>query len=476
MERKKSACTLLITILILGVAIVSVSTETQQPKLFVDPPTYTAALLGEVFVIDIKIANVTGLYCFEFRLGYNTTLLDVLDAVEGPFPPISAVTIEIHEQEGHVLVYGSCEPAEGNGTMATITFSVTYAASASCTLDIQGDYLYDMNVEPIPHDTEDGNYTFAILGVTVATNKPYYHQGKNVTIHGNLTLNGSPHQGLVAVEVDDPDNFPHVVRTVQTGSTFPPEEITILEVVPCDKDGNPKSSFKRGAGSVMDLFYVRVTVKNNSTEGKDVTVTANSYDVNMVSLGVTYAQDWPLGSGASSSYVLSISIPEWASLGTGTVYVNAYTDWPGYGFYGDHPKNGTPYCPEKNATFEIINSPQGAGAPETQSSGDNSTVGNYSLNFKLRLSDLKLGNYTVYASSSYRGQQVINSTTFEVRLFGDVNGDGKISYADVYVALRVYSGTWPYPAPGADLNGDGKITYADVYIVLRVYSGTWPLP
>ena len=39
----------------------------------------------------------------------------------------------------------------------------------------------------------------------------------------------------------------------------------------------------------------------------------------------------------------------------------------------------------------------------------------------------------VYASSSYRGQQAINITTFEAILLGDVNGDGEIDIYDLKI-------------------------------------------
>lgn len=45
------------------------------------------------------------------------------------------------------------------------------------------------------------------------------------------------------------------------------------------------------------------------------------------------------------SLLFQIHIPKWAYLGIGTVYVNAFTDYPSL--------CGIPYCPEIEATFPI---------------------------------------------------------------------------------------------------------------------------
>ena len=163
MKGKKTACMLLVIILILGMAMVSVHAN-PEPKLFVDPPTYTAITLGEVFTIDINIANVTDLLAFDVKLGYNTTLLDALDAVIGPFPsrPFSWSGIEIHEQEGYVWVAAtSMSAVDGNGTLATITFNATCAECAICILDLYDTILYNSMSAEIPHDVCDGCFVTA---------------------------------------------------------------------------------------------------------------------------------------------------------------------------------------------------------------------------------------------------------------------------------------------------------------------------
>ena len=404
---KKPTCALLVAILVvLVLSMATVSVGAGQPKVFVDPSTCTATLLGEVFTIDINIVNVTGLCIIEFKLGYNTTLLDALDAVVGPFPEPPVITnITIHEPEGYVNVSVQCWPTWGNGTLATVTFNATYAESASCTLHLYDTVLENLHGNPIPHDVEDGNYNFAVLTLTVATDKTTYQLGENVEIHGNLT---SPYQGLVAIEVDDPTGFKKkVTRTLQIGATPPPGDITIVDVYPCDMWGTPQENFTRETDA-----YFNMTVRNDGTESKNVTMTINAYDGNIVPLPSVPTFTGLMGPNTQQQFIAPINIPNWTCIGTGMVYANAFTNLPRAG--------GVPYCPEKSATFNITGSGGGgAGAPETQGSGNNSTAGNYSLTFKLP-PDAKAGVYRVYAGalarSLYQEWYVTDSTLFGVNV------------------------------------------------------------
>jgi len=51
---------------------------------YVDPEVSVGAV-GQNFTININISNVTDLYGWEFKLGWNTTTLDVVEVYEGPF-------------------------------------------------------------------------------------------------------------------------------------------------------------------------------------------------------------------------------------------------------------------------------------------------------------------------------------------------------------------------------------------------------
>lgn len=144
---------------LLVLASAQLATAASVTTLYVDSEVDIVVHEGEVFTVDINIDNVADLSAFGFKLSYNTTMLDALDAVKGPFPSVSYVTTEIYEPEGYVWIYGSCASADGSGTLATITFNVTYADGRTCTLHLFDTALYDSAIQPIDHVTLDGSVT-----------------------------------------------------------------------------------------------------------------------------------------------------------------------------------------------------------------------------------------------------------------------------------------------------------------------------
>jgi parallel beta-helix repeat protein len=284
-------------------------------------------------------------------------------------------------------------------TLATITFKATYANTASCTLHFINTKLLDFNGNPISCQVVDGNYKFVKLSITIATNKINYQPGQNVTVHGNLTsaIDGLPSQGLVALEVDDPEN-PIVVRTLQTGSTPPPGNITIL-VTPCTQWGIPQQSFPRG-----ELAYFNVTITNTgATAIQNIVLTANAYDNATAPFGAVESNIPILLGNTTSSAEFSVWIPDWTTLGYGRVYANAFTGLPRNG--------GIPYCPEKSAQFNITGTGTAGRATAPSTTGIN---GKYSLTFKLLINATRIGVYRAYAAAFSLTRSFMNYTEFGV--------------------------------------------------------------
>ena len=394
----------LVALLILSIVMARGTADPQLPKLFVNPPEYLATQLGEVFAIDINIADVQDLIFWRLKLGYNTSLLDALSTVAGGFPS-TPPTLEIHEQAGYIYAYGWSPPAEGNGTLLTATFNVTYAEQASCTLDLYETILYNSTGYTIDHAVEDGNYTFVTEGFTVGTDKLAYLPGENITIYGNLTLGPQPFEGFVGLEIEDPGIPPRaprrmICRTLHKG-TPPLGNITIVDLYSCNLLGTPKENFTRNS-----MAYFRVTIHNNGNVTKNVVVTINTYDKDNAPFHVGSIKTNILGS-TSASVQFPALVQPWTSLGNGTAYASVFTDYPRYG--------GTPYCPEKNDTFQITNGVSGGeGTPATQNQdGD----GNYSLTFKLAPgANASSGIYRVWATTSYQESSATDKTMFGVNV------------------------------------------------------------
>ena len=162
-RKTKAVLLSLLTFLLLPSIVQQVSTSvasTPVPTLYVNPPAQSGNL-GTVFTIDIDIAHVQDIIGFDLKLGYNTMALDALDAVTGQLvsPPFME-QIEINETEGYVWFYVMCWPADGNGTLATITFNATCADCAICILDLYDTVLEDLT-GPINHDVCDGCFVAA---------------------------------------------------------------------------------------------------------------------------------------------------------------------------------------------------------------------------------------------------------------------------------------------------------------------------
>lgn len=158
--------TFLIFLSIFSWAIANTGSQVET-KIYVDP-TIGTANPGETFSVNIKIANVEGLYDYEFRLKWEPDLLDVTSITEGPFLNAEDtystffVAKEDFPSVGHLYVVCTLmgEPrtaaASGSGTLATVEFLVEKKGFTS--LRLYGTLLEDYDRNKMPHTTEDGYF------------------------------------------------------------------------------------------------------------------------------------------------------------------------------------------------------------------------------------------------------------------------------------------------------------------------------
>jgi hypothetical protein len=216
----------------------------------VAPPVYVSKVLGETFTIDATVSNVQNLRAFEFKLGYNTTLLQAVNVVQGTFfppaPKASIEKLEINETIGLIWVRISLSDSEptinGSGTLATITFKVTFAptppSKACCVLDLHDTFLYDHSMTAIAHDSVGGLYFCRSIQadppvegrlLDLYTNKGGLGQespggvftvGEMVKLSAKLTYNDWPvQQKLVVFGVANPENVMILAVVATTDST-----------------------------------------------------------------------------------------------------------------------------------------------------------------------------------------------------------------------------------------------------------------
>lgn len=259
------------------------------------------------------------------------------------------------------------------------------------------------------------------LIITVETSKPSYYIGESVNVHGNLTVDGSPVQNeLVAVAVHDPDNSPVVTRTLQTNTS-----------------GVYYLTFELSVDALLGAYTVYVSSSHGGENATDNT----TFGLNKFFLTVKTDKG-------------SYRIDE-------TVNVN-----------GDLTLDDVPV---QNGLIALeVKDPDGSSVVIRTSQTD--ANGTYELSFKLP-TESKLGNYTVYVSSSYGGANATNETTFEVMresLSTDLSGDGVVDILDIAIAARAY-GSYPgHPRwnPAADLDSDGTVSILDIAMVAKDYGKT----
>jgi hypothetical protein len=141
--------------------------------MYVDPST-TNAEVYQKFSINVSIFNVTDLYGWEFKLKWNSALLDALNITEGNFLKSGGDTffvISINNTEGYLraacTLIGSIPGVNGSGTLATIWFYVE--TSGECALDLFDTKLVSSDQQPIAHTTIDG-YCYTGVGEDSGSN------------------------------------------------------------------------------------------------------------------------------------------------------------------------------------------------------------------------------------------------------------------------------------------------------------------
>jgi len=407
---------LLITWFFSSIILIDISFSSATPKLYVNPPKVECWIpaCGDIFNVNVSIADVSNLQGFEFKLYWNTTLLDLVEVeFKSVFlnPTLFLFRNEINETLGRYwlnMTTISGPPTSGSGALVTLSFQITYEPicpeNATSVLDLTDTKLADSSGGLISHDVFDGEYWCSytsFLSLTTMTDNPFYGVNETINIYGNLTLGFSPVQdGLVALEVDDPQDQVIVIRTLSTGIPPADQIVEIVDVTPCGgpPDYNPRSWFYRGTWA-----YFNITVRNNDIEPRRVLVAGNVYDVNLTPLGFV-AFEKTFSSDSTSWGIANFYIDGTVAVGDAGIYVSALTGWP--------RNSGTAYCPEELATFQIIESGDGAANSSFQSSGSGSE-GAYNLTFKLS-PDATAGVYRVCVTTSYQELYATSRTAFGV--------------------------------------------------------------
>jgi len=142
-----------------------------SPVIYIDPAEveYWTLAYGETFQVGVKIEEVTNLAGYEFKLYWDTSLLDLVNIeITPPWPEGNYIIAKNYTDESSGLYWlgvGSymTPPFSGSTTLATLTFQITYdpvyPENATCTLDLKDTKLSAPAGEPIYHIAYDGKYS-----------------------------------------------------------------------------------------------------------------------------------------------------------------------------------------------------------------------------------------------------------------------------------------------------------------------------
>jgi len=252
------------------------------PKLHVGSVTIESPWYGRNFTTDITLDNATDFYGFEFKLYWNTTLLDLVDVdLTLPWTSYTIGTDQINETLGRYYVGVSAlapEPSfNGSTTLATLTFQLTFMPifpqdeNVSCIFDLDETILADPNAEPIPHLVYDGEY-WCYAAKTELQILPQLYEAKALNQAFNLSI--------TVTNVADLDTFEFVFQY----------NTTLLDVVELAVSPFPDRTYKVSKNMIDDTEG-RVTLR---IELIDPPLQVNeSLELAIITLEVTSAVQWP---------------------------------------------------------------------------------------------------------------------------------------------------------------------------------------
>lgn len=272
-----------------------------------------------------------------------------------------------------------------------------------------------------------------------------------VEITPNLTLDASPVNALVAVEVDNPNNRPILTKTFAEAA-LSNETVEILSIIPCDENGYPQNAFTRDSH-----VHANITLRNNDAYSHTITINAYAQDTDYTLVSPEVATlEITILPQAIIQFKPDLYIEKWVSPGPATFFASVYSALPRDG--------GVPYSSEKSATFNITTDEWLA---STARKADSSAMG-----FRLRPDAIE-GSYTIQANARYNEETASTTATFEKehQLLGDVNFDHFIDILDIVTMTSVYGATSndPFWKPWLDIRPDGKIDISDIVIAAGRY-------
>lgn len=160
------------SILILFLAIpfrAAITADAESTRVFLDPDGQTVGAVGDHFIVNVSIGDVSNLYGYELKIYYNSTLMNGTSVTEGSFlkgggptfwDPVN-FTDHYNSTEGVLyiadLLTTNVSGVSGGGVLATIEFKSV--ALGDCVLHLEDVKLSDPTSSQISNVNSDGAVT-----------------------------------------------------------------------------------------------------------------------------------------------------------------------------------------------------------------------------------------------------------------------------------------------------------------------------
>ena len=406
--------------------------------LYVDPPIVIDPGLtpASTFTVDIKLANITNLYSYEFILTYDTSFLNALGIMDYPHPANEThftSHFDIDDRNGRMLFNVSYYPPASQITsvaplrLATITFQVqSYGASV---LHLSGSKLVDSLGTRIVHVTADGFVSVAppdvaIVAVSASPTMTYVGTSVNVVvIAANLgvfrleTFSVTAYRGSTIIGVATVTDLPPLTNTTlmfawdTTGVTVGDYAISARASVVSLETNLTNNYLSDGIVHIVtpDVAVMKVT--------PDLNIVYQGWKIN-VTVIVQNQGVLPVDFSVTSYYdTTAIGTKSVTGLASGTNATLIF-EWD---------TTTAPYCHNYTISAQAIIVP-----------GEIDTADNVLADGKVK-----------------------------VRIVGDVNGDGTVNVLDLIQISKAFASFPGDPKYNyyADVNRDGRINVLDMILV-----------
>ncbi|MCD6240393.1 hypothetical protein J7K27_02560 [Candidatus Bathyarchaeota archaeon] len=418
----------------------SATTLYVDPNEIIDPTLLPPAS----FSINISIAGVENLKVCSFNLTYNTQILswssiDVLE-VEGIHPSVDA---DLKDNRGYIwlnLTYPEPVTLSMPAALVKIKFSVEEIGCS--VLDLKDTVLLNKFANPIPHDVDDGYFCTLIRDVAVInlySNASWAYSGWPVSITATIKNLGNISESFDVEFYYDTN----IIDTVSITDLPAGAEINVT--VNWDTNGISEGEYTLKAFATYVPYEFNLE-NNEFVDGSifilekihDLAITDLTLKVENFTEPVTWAYEgWPV------NVIVNITnLGEYSETSTFELTCN------GELLYSQVLE----LSPAENYTFEY-----------TLSTSEMLPCNNYTITAKIYpvTFEYDLGNNEKIAQ-------------LEIRIIGDITGDGFVDVSDLSMAARAY-GSYPGHSrwlPAADLNLNLMIEIGDIAKIARNYGKT----